>query len=221
MNGQTYRRGGPPCPPKQNNKMSHGLLKARKQIRLKTWNYAQYGYYFITICVGNRKNLLGHIVPVGADPRVRPNKSYPKIVLSKFGQIVDNKILELKKYEGVDVDLYCIMPNHVHLILIVSNIIGSARAPRTRGTPTVGEYIKRFKTLTTNIYIENVKINNWPPFNKKLWQRNYFEHIVRNERDLQNVRSYILYNPLDVNPFLFGSTQAIVPAGEVDPYIVK
>jgi REP element-mobilizing transposase RayT len=62
-------------------------------------------------------------------------------------------------------------------------------------TPTLGEYIKRFKTLTTKIYIENVKKNNWRPFNKRLWQRNYYEHIIRNETELAKIREYIKSNP--------------------------
>ena len=61
------------------------------------------------------------------------------------------------------------------------------------GLPTV---IQWFKTMTTNMYIRGVKYHNWPPFNKKLWQRNYYEHIIRNEDDLRMIREYIHFNPL-------------------------
>jgi REP element-mobilizing transposase RayT len=57
--------------------------------------------------------------------------------------------------------------------------------------------VQWFKTMTTNDYIRNVKTNNWKPFNKKLWQRNYYEHIIRNEIELNKIRKYILNNPLN------------------------
>ena len=96
------------------------------------------------------------------------------MVLNEFGKIVDKKINEFKIYKNVEIDIYCIMPNHVHLI---------------------GEYIKRLKSLTTYIYIKNVKNNNWSSFEKRLWQRNYFENIIRNEYQLNRIRKYIRNNP--------------------------
>lgn len=55
--------------------------------------------------------------------------------------------------------------------------------------------VQWFKTMTTNEYIRNVKINNWTPFDGKLWQRNYYEHVVRNEKSLNRIREYIVNNP--------------------------
>jgi putative transposase len=55
--------------------------------------------------------------------------------------------------------------------------------------------IGAFKSITTNEYIEGVKDNNWPRFNKRLWQRNYYEHVIRNEADLNRIRDYIQSNP--------------------------
>jgi len=60
----------------------------------------------------------------------------------------------------------------------------------------VGEYFKRLKTLTTRIYIENVRNNNWPSFDKRLWQRNYYERIIRNEEEYLKIKKYIKSNPM-------------------------
>jgi len=166
-----------------------------------------------------------------------------KMVLNEFGTIVDKKINELKKYKNVDVDIYYVMPNHVHLILIVGagpcacpNGLGSTRGSgSTQGStptlgesmtlgepmvgpmvkPTLGEYIKRLKTITTRIYIENVKNNNWPSFNKRLFQRNYYEHIIRSQTDLNKIREYIKNH--EQSPWFFVSHCA--PPSAVNDYI--
>ena len=174
------------------------VIHHRKQIRLKKYDYSLSGYYFLTICTQNREYLFGNVVD-------------NKMILNEFGIIIDKKINELKIYRNVEIDIYCVMPNHVHLILI---IVGAD--PRVRpllkniglsqnidlgstqgSTPTIGEYVKRIKTLTTYIYINNVKNNNWPPFEKRLWQRNYYEHIIRNEYSLNRIRQYIRDNPIN------------------------
>jgi len=174
------------------------MNKHRHSIRLKKYDYSQSGLYFVTICTQNRENLFGNIVGANHDSPV------PKMVLNEFGKIVNKKINELKKYKNVDIDIYCVMPNHIHLILIIVGAGPCACPSRVRpnglgstqgSTPTVGEYVKRLKTITTRIYIENVNNKNWPPFNKRLFQRNYYEHIIRNEIELNKIREYIINNP--------------------------
>ena len=66
----------------------------------------------------------------------------------------------------------------------------------TRPAPTLGEIIGAFKSMSTKEYINNVKINNWPRFNNRLWQRNFYEHIIRNDAELSRIRQYIVENPL-------------------------
>ena len=66
-----------------------------------------------------------------------------------------------------------------------------------RVAPTLGDIVNWFKTMTTNEYIRGVKQNKWPPFAEKLWQRNYYEHIIRNEEELNHIRQYIAENPLN------------------------
>jgi REP element-mobilizing transposase RayT len=158
---------------------------------LSGYDYSQPGYYFVTIGTQNRQCLLGNIVE-------------GKMKLNEFGKIVDKKINELKKYKNVDVDIYCVMPNHIHMIIHLVGAdprvrplnCGSTNHGSTQGsTPTVGEYVKRLKTLTTKIYIDNVKNNGWKPFNKRLWQRSFYEHIIRNQNELNKIREYIQLNP--------------------------
>lgn len=83
---------------------------------------------------------------------------------------------------------------------IAPTITGSAPttgiAPTSGSAPTIGEMIQWFKTMTTNEYIRGVKALNWTPFPGKLWQRNYYEHIIRSEIELNAIRQYIIDNPL-------------------------
>ncbi len=93
------------------------------------------------------------------------------------------------------------MPNHFHCIIHIENTVGvdlcvnpikkgehmSSRLPRI---------IQWFKTMTINAYINGVKTKNWKPFNKRLWQRNYYEHIIRNEKSCTEIYDYIVNNPL-------------------------
>lgn len=71
---------------------------------------------------------------------------------------------------------------------------GTNRAP-TRGAPTLGDIIGAFKSLTTNAYIRGVTQQSWPPFPGRLWQRNYYERIIRNDDELARARKYIADNP--------------------------
>ena len=177
------------------------VIKQRKQIRLKNFDYSDAGWYFVTICTQNREYILGNVVN-------------GEMILNEFGEIINKKINELIKYKNVDVDIYCVMPNHIHLILIIVGAdprvrplskqfgtsyinLGSTQGSTPTKDPILGEYIKRLKTLTTFIYIDHVKNGNWPSFEKRLWQRNYYEHIIRNEFDLNRIRQYIHDNPIN------------------------
>ena len=152
-------------------------LPQRKQIRLKDYNYSQNGYYFITICTHNRQNLFGKIV--GATLCGRPNN--PDKMIEKW-------LLELEnKFSGVKICEYIIMPDHVHFII--------SKTGDHIGSP-LPDIIGWFKTMTTNEYITNVKNNIFPTFDKNIWQRNYYEHIIRNENDYIAAAEYILKNPL-------------------------
>ena len=184
-------------------------LPVRKQIRLSGYDYSQNGYYFVTICTQNRECILGNIINptvVGADPCARP--SNPIMKLNDVGIMVNKWLTKIPERFGSLLDIYQIMPNHIHLIIVVDqNNIGSTHTPigRTHGSaPTefmeskiyLGNIIQWFKTMSTNEYINNVKNNHWPSFDKRLWQRNYYEHVIRNDEDLFRIRKYIEDNPL-------------------------
>ena len=108
-----------------------------------------------------------------------------------------------QKFSTIDTDVSVVMPNHFHGIVA---IVGAALCGRPesdqrpqghphRGAPTLGNIIDWFKTMTTNEYIRGVKRNQWQPFPGKLWQRNYYEHVIRNKNELNSIREYILNNP--------------------------
>lgn len=152
-------------------------LHKRKQIRLKNYDYSQNGYYFITICTHNRQNLFGEIV--GATLCGRPNN--PDKMIEKW-------LLELEnKFNGVKICEYVIMPDHIHFVV--------SKTGDHTGSP-LRDIVGWFKTMTTNEYIANVKNNIFFQFDKKIWQRNYYEHIIRNENDYIQIVEYISNNPL-------------------------
>ena len=147
--------------------------KNRKSIRLKNYDYTQDGLYFVTICIQNREHLLGEIT----------NGQH---IVYDSGKMVDSIWKNLDKYfNGVKTYEFVIMPNHVHGIIGLEN-----------SSLNLSEIIRRFKTFTTRQYIKHVDYSQWQPFCKRLWQRNYYDHIIRNEQSLEKLRIYIENNPL-------------------------
>jgi len=112
-----------------------------------------------------------------------------KLVLNNAGLMVNAFWAQLPhKFPNVKLHAFIVMPNHIHgIIEIVAN-------GERLGAP-LHTIVQWFKTMTTNAYIKNVRTNNWPTFNGKLWQRNYYEHIIRNERSLYAIMQYIHANP--------------------------
>lgn len=169
-------------------------MKNRKNIRLKDYDYSQTGYYFVTICTKDRMNYFGKIID-------------GVMILNEAGKMVEKWLFEIEnKYPQYHCDYYQIMPNHIHFIIQnvgadlcvwpnnnVENVIEKGEHAGSP-LPTVVQW---FKTMTTNEYIRGVKNNNWMNFNKKLWQRNYYEHIIRNEKVLYEIRNYIYLNPIN------------------------
>jgi len=150
-------------------------LHHRRSIRLPGYNYSQSGWYYVTICTQNHLCLFGDITG-------------DQIRLNNAGLMVEKRWNDLnEKFPSVETDLHVVMPNHFHGIIHLGQPHGIA--------PTLGRIINWFKTMTTNRYINGVKQSCWPPFPGKLWQRNYYEHIIRNEEDLSHIRQYISENP--------------------------
>ncbi|GET22714.1 transposase [Prolixibacter denitrificans] len=226
----------------------------RRSIRLKGYDYAQAGLYFVTLCVKNRFCLFGDIV----NGTMQTNPAGQMI--QKWFYELENKFPDIKCHEMM------VMPNHFHAIVEIietpaagssqvgSSLVGDPKLDgRDRGQPQgiaptgpqgvdptkqegiaptkpeeidptgpqgiaptkpeeidpteaqgiaatnqkrLGDIIGAFKSLTTNEYIRGVKNDHWQPFDGKLWQRNYWEHIIRNEKSYHNISAYIVNNPL-------------------------
>ena len=163
----------------------------RKSIRLKGYDYSQPGWYFVTICTQNHELLFGYI-------------KNGKMVLNDPGIMIKNIWNEIPQfYHGIDIGIHQIMPNHLHGIINITNVATDPCVCPDFGqslglAPTISlpEVVQRFKSLTTKHYIGGVKQYNWCRFNKKLWQRNYYEHVIRDEKDLNRIQQYIIENPL-------------------------
>jgi len=182
----------------------------RRSIRLKDYDYSQAGLYFITICCQNRDCLFGNIENGAMN-------------LNDAGKMIEKWYYELEnKYPYKRCHEMIVMPNHFHCI--IENIpiqlsamdvsiddissmdvhVGTSLCGRPnpqfginnkKYNATIGNAMNWFKTMTTNDYIKGVKKNNWQTFNKKLWQRNYWEHIIRNEESYLKISHYIKNNP--------------------------
>ena len=145
-------------------------LENRKKLRLENYDYKSYGAYFLTVCTTDKKHILGKIV--GGDAHIAPH-----IELSAYGITVKKYIKNIK---GIDV--YTIMPNHIHLIIRVgfdSDGTMWASSP-TQGIP---QLIKSFKIMVSK------------ECGKTIFQRSYYDHIIRDEKDYMEKQDYILTNP--------------------------
>ena len=146
-------------------------LPSRKQIRLKNYDYTQCGSYYITICVNNKMKLF----------ELGNNATAPQNLLLK------KRIRELCNKFQIEIDIYAIMPNHIHILITFL---------KQQSGCDIQRVVQWFKTMTTNDYISSVKQSVLPPFEKHLWQKSYYEHVVRNDEDYANIYEYIKNNPL-------------------------
>ena len=185
----------------------------RRSIRLQGYDYSQAGAYYVTIVTWHREFLFGEIVN-------------NETKLNKVGKIVDWEWLELpKRLPYIELGARVVMPNHFHGILFIHENIGATRqgqtisqsgteslqtitsesidrSPLPRGPKpaSLGAIIAQFKSRVTKRIWKFPELNNTP-----IWQRNYYEHVIRNQTDLQNKTDYIEANPLlwdedDENP---------------------
>lgn len=151
-------------------------LPRRKPNRLMGYDYAACGAYFITICTKDRCEWFGDVV--GVDAHIDPH-----VVLTPYGEIVQKYIQNIP-----GIDKYVIMPNHIHMIILKwedeSNGNGAMWAsPPTKPPKTVSQLIQSFKILVTK------------EIGFSLWQRSFYDHIIRNEHEYQQIWKYIDSNP--------------------------
>ena len=150
----------------------------RKKLRLDEYDYLQNGAYFVTLCTFNKLHLFGAC-------------KNENLVLSEAGKMVEQYLEEITIYKDVSLDKYVVMPNHIHAIIMI-NHDGTTRGSFT----TLSEYIRRFKMITTKSYIDGVKFGIYPHFEKMIWQKSFYDHIIRNENEYLRVWKYINENPL-------------------------
>jgi len=192
---------------------------------LPNFDYSENGYYFVTVCTNDRRNIFGRI-------------ENDQTILNDAGHMINFWWSEIPgHFYGVRLDRHIIMPNHIHALI---NIVGADRCVRPihnnmppipnddirtaskidespeimghqmsghdhigndgrthRSAPTVSGMMQWFKTMSTNDYIRNVKNNGWPSFDRRLWQRSFHDHIIRHERSLNAIRRYIAKNPMN------------------------
>jgi REP element-mobilizing transposase RayT len=191
---------------------SSKIFHDRQSNRFKFHDYSWPGAYFVTICIQDRNCWLGKIKD-------------QQIILSTVGKMVESEWNRLpQRFSNVQLDAFVIMPNHIHGIiilqgdyfsrkknvkkqgvgatLVVAHSKNTEREGDHKGRPynqsnKLGEIVGSFKSITTLRYIQEAKKMKWPAFNKRLWQRNYYDHIIRSEKSLEKLRQYIEYNPLN------------------------
>jgi len=167
-----------------NNNNHNSNKYHRHSLRIKNYNYSLPGAYFITICTYRKENILGYIID-------------GKIELNILGRITVRewlKTFQIRK--NIQLDEYMIMPNHFHGIIILSEnnkgVLQYAPTNEFRSpSQTIGSIIRGFKSAVTR----QIKRLDYPFF-YSVWQRNYYEHIIRNENELNLIREYIQNNPL-------------------------
>ena len=192
----------------------------RRSIRLKGYDYSAAGLYFITICLQNRRNLFGKIEQgklilndagkmIDQQWLILPGR-FTNIQLHEY-IIMPNHFHGIIEIANVGAPLVGARNAAGDARNVAGddarNVAGDANgqpqgiAPTTTGNngPTIGNVMDAFKSITTVEYIRGVKNSGWRSFNGKLWQRNYYEHIIRNEKSLGHIANYIINNPLNWN----------------------
>lgn len=159
--------------------------RQRRSLRLQEYDYAQNGAYFITICTHRKHDLFGEITS-------------GKIRLNECGQIVVEEWLKTEVIRReIILDEYIVMPNHFHAIVIIQAACRgdwpvAPTSPRAHGPKpeSLGALMVGFKSSVTKRINELRQTPGAP-----VWQRNYYEHVIRDENDLNSIREYIAYNP--------------------------
>ena len=156
-------------------------LSNRKSMRLKEYDYNTNGAYFITLCTFDKKHLFGKI-------------ENSEMVLYKTGKVVQKNIEVLSNiYDNISIEKYVIMPNHLHIILLIKNQKDMVGFNNRRSNMLVPKVIQSFKSSITKEYN---KINNGIEQRIKIWQKGYYDRVIRNDKEYFKIWEYIDNNPL-------------------------
>ncbi len=181
----------------------------RRSIRLKGYDYSQKGLYCVTICCQDRICRFGDVIN-------------GEMVMNEHGKVAFNEWMKLsERFSNFELDVFQIMPNHMHGIVLLTNVgatlavvpnkndqsndVGAANSGDSKNNddmkkagaspaPTISDIIGAYKSLVSNGCLDIYKSKNETM--GKLWQRNYWEHIIRNEREYERVSAYIVNNPI-------------------------
>ncbi|HNR13261.1 MAG TPA: hypothetical protein PKM59_08115 [Thermodesulfobacteriota bacterium] len=174
-------------------------LHHRRSVRLSGYDYSSAGAYFVTVCTQGKEWVLGE---------VHGGASVP----SDAGKMVEQWWQRIPgKFSSVHTDAFVVMPDHIHGIIVLSHESGTnvgadpcvcppdpCVCPDNTGAHTgapLQRIVQWFKTMTTNEYIKHVKNGGWKPFAGRLWQRTYYEHVIRDDYELNIIRKYVINNP--------------------------
>jgi len=153
------------------------MHRERKLNRLKNYDYSQSGCYFVTLCTKNRVEHFGKI-------------EVTKMILSRYGKFAERYWNEIPNhYKNVEIDEFIIMPNHIHGIVI---IVGNAymRSLQDRTKMPLSRIIQQYKSSVTR------EINSFQNDFCFKWHKSFYDHIIKHEKTLNNIREYITNNPL-------------------------
>ncbi|MCK5685112.1 transposase [bacterium] len=157
----------------------------RTHNRLPNYDYSESNYYFITTCTENKTEWFGEIIN-------------DELKLNKYGEICLEHLQKLPyHFDCLEMDIFVIMPNHIHAIFIINNLMreGHRPSPTYDNDPKKDNYsladiMRGFKTFSANQINKTIKFEN-----KFKWQRSFYDHIIRNDKELDKIRQYIQSNP--------------------------
>lgn len=153
----------------------------RKPTRLRGYDYRTPAMYHVVICTLHRKCWFGHIHEACMSSNA-------------IGTMIDNVWTAIpRQFQTVQLDAFIVMPNHLHGLVFIEPRLDGAMAA------SLNDVIRWFKSMTTVRYSRGVRDLGWPPYDRAMWQRSYYDHIVRDDRDLERLRDYIEANPANWN----------------------
>ena len=155
--------------------MKQEELPQRKRLRWEKFDYSLPGHYFMTVVANERKCLFGMIED-------------QQMYLSPAGKMIDDAIITLPQiFPGITVWQHVVMPNHIHILMM------------NDGQHQMSNVMNSLKTYTTNKYIAGVKNDGWPRYHQSLWQRSFYDHVVRDASEFEMIADYIFHNPMHWN----------------------
>ena len=148
-----------------------------RRVRMLGHDYSSPGYYFLTVCTDKQQRLFGEI-------------ANDEMILSHAGLMLGEVIEAIEsKFKSVSVDCSVVMPNHLHLLVGIS-----VRLSDEQNSEAVGDVVRWLKNSSVRRYGVGVREQGWIPYDGRLWQKSYHDHIVRNEKELETLRAYIANN---------------------------